>query len=87
MRILSSQFEACTPVNIRHLTDGNSANTAFVSVFEDAEMKYLGRHPSQVERIIEQNVEGFIVDKSTIAKSFIPLFLTFMLLLLFSKKK
>jgi hypothetical protein len=83
MRILSSQFEACTSVNIRPLTDGNSANTAFVSVFEDAEMKFLGRHPDQVERI----VEGFIIDKSRLAKSFIPLFLTFMLLLLFSKKK
>lgn len=71
MRILSSQFETCVPITVE-------AKTEFVSTKEAAEMKYLGRHPDQLE--------GFSPRESKLAKSFIPLFLTFMLLLLFSKR-
>ena len=70
-RILSSQFETCVPITVE-------GETAFVSTKEATEMKYLGRHPDQLE--------GFSLRESKLAKSFIPLFLTFMLLLLFSKR-
>tara|TARA_Y100000768_G_scaffold307929_5_gene242073 strand:- start:17450 stop:18172 length:723 start_codon:yes stop_codon:yes gene_type:complete len=83
-RILSSQLEACVPVNTSDFKDehGDVPDQVFVSVMESAEMKYLGRHPDQLHR----NIHGFTLEKSIVAKSFVPLFLTFMLLLLFSKK-
>jgi len=79
-RILSSQFEACVPVDVDNINEGQSP--VFVSVIEDAEMRYLGRHPEQLHKTIH----GFTLEKSIMAKSFIPLFLTTILLLLFSKK-
>lgn len=79
-RILSSQFEACVPVDVKNINEDQSP--VFVSVIEDAEMKYLGRHPEQLHKTIQ----GFTLEKSFMAKSFIPLFLTTILLLLFSKK-
>ena len=83
-RILSSQFEACVPIDTSGFAgDDDVPKTTYVSVIEAAEMKYLGRHPDQLRRVIN----GFTLEKSIVAKSFVPIFLTFMLLLLFSKKK
>ena len=83
-RILSSQLEACVPVDTSDFKDdhGDVPDQVFVSVMESAEMKYLGRHPDQLHRTIH----GFTLEKSILAKSFVPLFLTFILILLFSKK-
>ena len=81
-RILSSQLEYCVPIDTSKFKDDDVPEQVFVSVMESAEMKYLGRHPDQLHRTIH----GFTLEKSIVAKSFVPLFLTFILLLLFSKK-